>query len=223
MGASRLFSATTDRIDCGASSAYNETFDSGATFLAWANLANIPAVTTSLVNKEFTNGNGWSTAFQIGTGYFTFYHDFTTNFMLTRLTAAYTNQWVCYGLTYNNSSTANRPTFYVNGVSAAVTHSVTPSGSAEPDTSASLQIGNRMSHNTGMDGNIAYVQIWKRILSVAEINEAMIRPGSIRTNLVGYWPCLGADSPERDLSGNGNSGTVTGTAESFNGPPVRLY
>lgn len=72
------------------------------------------------------------------------------------------------------------------------------------------------------DGRMAYVHMYKRVLTLTEINQIMIKPGSITDSLVGYWPLWGVNSPEIDLSGNGNTGTVTGATSSSDGPPIML-
>ena len=43
-------------------------------------------------------------------------------------------------------------------------------------------------------------------------------PGSLESSQ-GFWPIWG-DSTEIDLSGKGNTGTVTGTTVDSSGPPV---
>jgi hypothetical protein len=39
-------------------------------------------------------------------------------------------------------------------------------------------------------------------------------------NLKGWWPLDGYQSPEPDLSGNGNNGTLTGTAQVLGAPQL---
>jgi hypothetical protein len=69
-------------------------------------------------------------------------------------------------------------------------------------------------------GKIAHAQVWNRKLSNAEIKQAHECPGSVLNGLVAYWPLFGSDTPELDLSGNGNTGAVTGATESTDGPPI---
>lgn len=70
------------------------------------------------------------------------------------------------------------------------------------------------------NGRIAYVHFYNRTVTEAELTTIMYKPGSISDGLYGYWPLWGVNSPEIDLSGNGNTGTVTGATESSDGPPV---
>jgi hypothetical protein len=71
-------------------------------------------------------------------------------------------------------------------------------------------------HNgtANFQGRIAEVGYWNAALSPAErlalskgVSPATVR----RTSLIGYFPLYGAGSPEPDLSGNKNNGTLTGT------------
>lgn len=80
--------------------------------------------------------------------------------------------------------------------------------------------------NEGNDltGLVAFQHFYEtRILTLAEQNEIMWKPGMITgaAALWGYWALLG-DSPEPDYSGNGNSGTVSNATTSPDGPPVML-
>jgi hypothetical protein len=73
------------------------------------------------------------------------------------------------------------------------------------------------------NGNMADIAIWNTALSSGQISSLVsgIRPPSVQSaNLVGYWPLDGYASPEPDLSGNGNNGTLTGTARVLGPPPV---
>jgi hypothetical protein len=46
--------------------------------------------------------------------------------------------------------------------------------------------------------------------------------GLAKSALSGWWPLDGLQSPEPDLSGNANNGTLTGTALAA-GPPVMMF
>jgi len=221
MGSSRNFDADTEVINCGSAAVLDNIFDGGGTIMAWI-----------YINEDIGSGRflakegsliGWQFYYRSSTNVISFLQYFTTNYRREDTTTVNINEWIHCAATYNSNSSSNRPSMYLNGILNASTIGVSPSGSRQSDAAQSFCIGNNTANNGPFRGLVCYAQAFDRILSAAEINEAMIRPGSIRTNLVGYWPCLGSDSPERDLSGNGNTGTVTGATESFNGPPVRLF
>jgi hypothetical protein len=74
-----------------------------------------------------------------------------------------------------------------------------------------------------LQGNMADTALWNVVLSATEIAALAkgIRPPQVRpAALIGYWPLDGLQSPEPDLSGNRNNGTLTGTVNAF-GPPIR--
>jgi hypothetical protein len=75
------------------------------------------------------------------------------------------------------------------------------------------------------NGNIADAAVWNTALSDGEVAALAkgARPYSVRPgSLVGYWPLDGLQSPEPDLSGKANNGTLTGTAL-VSGPPVMQF
>lgn len=223
MGASRTFSANTQVISCGSPTILDNIWDSGGTLAAWTYPTNLVGLKRIFAKSD--GSSGWIFYYvDGGTPGLNFYHYFSGDDYRGRIVGLpSTDSWYHVAMTYNSSSSANRATFYFNGVSDAGSTVISPSGTRNSDAGNTFTLGNTQGLTGAFTGQICYFQAWDRILSASEINEAMIRPGSIRTNLVGYWPCLGSDSPERDLSGNGNSGTVTGATESFNGPPVRLF
>ena len=71
-------------------------------------------------------------------------------------------------VTYNNSSSANVPILYINGLSVSITELTAPSGTAIVSTDP-YYIGNRPANDRVWDGLIAETYIWNRILTPAEI------------------------------------------------------
>lgn len=69
-------------------------------------------------------------------------------------------------------------------------------------------------------GNVAYVQIFNRGLTATEIEQTRWCPGSVPNGMVAYLPLLGNNSPEIDLTGNGNTATNSSTTASSDGPPI---
>ncbi len=85
-----------------------------------------------------------------------------------------TGAWVHLVFTYDNSSTANDPVFYVNGVSIAKTETQTPSGTASLPEEAKLFIGNSPNVSTGLndiaiDGKMFDPRVYNRVLTAAEV------------------------------------------------------
>lgn len=116
-----------------------------------------------------------------------------------------------------------KPTFqytaYVDGTAFTGTGSAAPNGSG-----ATFYIGNDGGGDP-LDGLAADIVVWNVSLTAGEIAGLVSgqRPYLIRPqNRVGDWPLFGDVSPEPDLSGNANNGTLTGTALAP-GPPTTLF
>lgn len=75
----------------------------------------------------------------------------------------------------------------------------------------------QMAHNILCEGTLTTGQILE-----ISINPEIASRAFCGTNLYMYNPFWGLESPEVDISSNGATGTLTETAESFNGPPIML-
>jgi hypothetical protein len=78
--------------------------------------------------------------------------------------------WKHVAVSYDNSSVANKPTFYINGTPVTTTVDTAPAGSVSPDAESNLKIGNNAALSHGFDGAIDDVRIYDRILNAAEID-----------------------------------------------------
>ncbi|MEP6637265.1 MAG: LamG domain-containing protein, partial [Acidobacteriota bacterium] len=85
------------------------------------------------------------------------------------------NQWQHVCVTYDDSSTSNNPSLYVNGVSQTVSIVGPPSGSVFSDSAANLFIGNFSDLTAPFDGPIDEVRIYNRILSATEIRNLYLQ------------------------------------------------
>lgn len=221
MGGSRFFDDNSERINAGDPSVLQNVFDGGGTVSAWTFL---DAYVSNQRILSKNNSSGWLFYYRSGSETIDFFPVFPSGFYREETDAVIsTGVWRYVSVTYNSDSTANRAVIYVNGEiepSTAVANSA--SGTRVSDVGADFVIGNNQPLTGAMRGEISHAQAWNRILSVNEIIESMYKPGSIRSGLVGYWPCMG-DSPERDLSGNGNTGAVTGATISREGPPISRF
>jgi hypothetical protein len=72
----------------------------------------------------------------------------------------------------------------------------------------------------GYDGLLSHVKIYNRDLSIGELKEVLLNPFSVPKGNIIHLPMTGSD-PGKDVSGNGNDFTATGTpVGSTSGPPV---
>ena len=90
-----------------------------------------------------------------------------------------------------------------------------------------IRVGARKTGTTeDFEGQLADFSLCEQATSITYINEArfIFEIAVAATCGTGvyyiYSPLYGLNSPEDDISGNGATGTLTGTTESFNGPPI---
>lgn len=138
----------------------------------------------------------------------------------------FTSGWQNIVYTYDASSTANKPTVYVNGATVAVTVSQAPTGTYAPQTGG-FCLGNRDSDNARIwDGMLAHFAVWNGLLLSAGdalslsrgVNPLLVQPNSLAT----YLPLDGINNPEADLI-LGTSVSITGTRRGTLEPPARLF
>ena len=111
--------------------------------------------------------------------------------------------------------------FYIQGDQADTD---TGGGAIDSLTSTNnLQFGEDNANALDADGRICYGRIHTAALTAWEVMEAMWHvEAPLLTAPGGLWPLWGA-STEQDLSGNGLTGTVSGTGgTSQDGPPVMV-
>lgn len=133
-----------------------------------------------------------------------------------------TGVWVHLAYTYDG----NIIRLFLNGMETAYGFQQAAAVSIN-DVTADLTVGQAsvdvsFGNVFEFDGDIAELALWNTNLSPSQVAAAaastagvgLIAPG----NLVGYWHLCGKLSPEPDASGNGNSGTVTGTMQDSDSP-----
>ena len=130
------------------------------------------------------------------------------------------NVWAHAAFVYTFSTKTAK--LYVNGVEVSYATQTVGDGTAFNDADNSLSIGRS---NIGVetqvvDGDLAFAELFSRILTINEIRQLMSYPGSMGNSWKGFWPLWGTAFPEPDYSGNGNNGTVTGATKGAGDPPV---
>lgn len=79
------------------------------------------------------------------------------------------NAWHLVTITYDDTSVANDPIIYIDGVPAALSETSTPAGTASSDVSSGIYIGNNTNSNGSFDGILDEFRIYNRILSASEV------------------------------------------------------
>jgi chitodextrinase len=128
-----------------------------------------------IVNKRNSGTAGW-TLFLTSQGSAFFRQTFSTTSgaWSTSNNAVTLGGWQHVALTYDNSSAANRPVFYLNGTRVTTTAKTAPAGSVTSDAASPLTIGNTATLDRTFDGGIDDVRIYNRILSAAEVGALVV-------------------------------------------------
>lgn len=221
----RLFNGTTDKISIAAAAGVNPA--SSYTISCWFYPVVVQGAGTYGTVYGQANASGNSNYFiglsGVTGGKLGWYTENSTAIVDPGLATLTAGNWYNLVLTFNPSSSPGFFTF-VNGVSdgtgntgvvSAWGTNVTSFGYTDKAGVASLFNNQRLEDWA----------IWNVVLTAREIAAlaAGARPGKIRPLALGAWlPFDGLQSPEPDLSGNKNNGTLTGTALAF-GAPVMMF
>ena len=144
------------------------------TFSAWIKLT---SSVSDIYNSIFSwmNDNTGGRIYIRTTPRVAFYYKFSLGPGIWEATTTNLSQNIWYHvlITYNNNSTTNDPSIYINGISQSVSEISTPNGSLPTET-GSLILGNiyteTESYTYNFDGWIQDVRIYNRILSADEIS-----------------------------------------------------
>ena len=133
--------------------------------------------------------------------------------------------WYHLAGTWDGGTTSAACKIYINGIQEDDANNESGTVTAANANSSLRIIGAQQSDNGSgydnfYDGQMSYISLFNRNLSINEIRQDMFYPGSIRKGLMGFWPLFGSASPEPDLSGNKNNGTVTGAIKGTSDPPI---
>ena len=172
IGTALDFDGSDDSINAGSDSSIDNIFNGGGTISAWIN-------PTGWGEGDFgriiDKGPGYSFFVSNYSGIplrsIRFAQYFTSNLSAwTTPTDSITlNTWQHVAITYDNSSNANTPTIYINGVAQALAQSHAGSGTATPDNDANMYIGNNGASDRAFEGSIDDVRIYNRALSADEV------------------------------------------------------
>jgi hypothetical protein len=126
--------------------------------------------------------------------------------------------WHCLQVTYDKSLTTNDPSIYVDGVLQNEAEPTPPSGGL-PSIGNGYYVGNNSGQTATFNGQIAQVQVHNRILSLQELDNCRVLPGSVTSDLR-LWLRMATASDINDQSGNNFHGTGTDLATGLDGPPI---
>lgn len=211
-------SSNGDYIDCGSDNSIDNFFSGGATIEAWIMPTSGGGSGSggSIVSKSaFTNGFSFRIYDESsGLARLSLHYEFSSGadggiWHTNRVVP--TNEWTHVTVAYDNSSTANNPVLYVNGISQSVIEHRSPAGSAKDDSDANLLFGNAQNNSHTFDGEIDEVRIWSSIRSANEIKDNMCKSmAGNEASLLGYWKINEGSGATviADETTNGNDGTL---------------
>lgn len=143
---------------------------------------------------------------------------FGTSVTLTGATGNWPlNVWSHYAIRYRLSD--DYKDIVRNGISLA-------SNTTDPGTtaiSAAINIGNQGQAGNTFDGEVCFFAWFDSFLSIGEIQQEMMFPGSITRTRKAFIPILGFSATEFDYSGKERHFSVTGTTYSSNFPPINSW
>ncbi len=225
------FDGTDDLINIGSDASIDNVFVGGATLTAWIKPSSDGENDLGRIFDKSTSTNGsdgWHwlvTDESSGKVELVFGHGRTNQPYWSSPLNVILNEWNHVAVTYDNSSSSNNPSFYINGISVTASLTGSTTGDAVDDSSQNLFIGNNTGGDRSFAGGIAGIALWGKSLSALEIS-AIYTAGrhfnlldNYSDNLKAYFACglLDATSGFKDTSstiydrsGNSNHGTVSG-------------
>lgn len=226
----RSFSAG-NTIVCANNTFVNFQFNNPFSVAIWGYTTSLAAERSLVLSQHVAGPNayqGWELLVETtGKCRFNFISDVSPALWLQKDTTAAIsiNNWFNFCVTYDGSSLAAGTNMYLNGSvsNGAVGHDNLDSNSTTHNTP--MRFGTRTDATNQWLGRMADCGIWNVVLTPTEVSALGkgILPYTIRkSSLVSYHPLDGLQSPEPDLSGNANNGTLTGTAFVV-GPPVMQF
>ena len=219
-------SGTDYDVNCGSDSTIDDIFNGGGTISAW--IYPTGDGTQWIVHKG--SGTGPSSGWYVGV------QNLSGGKFILRLDVSFdgTNgtwdtddrvipqgKWSHIAVKWNDDSTSNNASMYVNGEFVDVTESSTPVGTYNTDASANFLIGNSHDGTRAFGGIITEVSLWDRNLLLSHVEELYndgmaldaLTHSTANSNLKAYWRNNGL-AKWTDLK-NTNHGTPTNVTETL--------
>lgn len=178
----------------------------------------------SLRNTSIIRHDGIYTAFQTGNSGYTIrsvYWNSIGEPVLHEPTTTLPDAWVAFAATWDKTSNSGKTTHILSGTSYTDNDVYT---SNIRDAHANyLVFAGTEGNSEEFGGELCYVAMYNRKLSVAEVFEISKNPFSIVSGLKGSWPLTDGSTTCYDKSTNLNNGTYENATVSGLGPPVFLW
>ncbi len=207
------FDGSDDLVDMGSDATLDDIFAGGATVSAWIypegwGESDFGRIFDKADNLG-SNRNGWAYELYGSNQSILFQYGFSGHIgnWVTPANSISLNTWQHVAVVYDNSSDANDPTLYINGVAQTVTEIDTPSGTPSSDAALNLTLGNySLDTSRTFDGLLDDVRIYDRMLDAAEIAE-LANAGN--TGPIAHWKLDETSGTTAVDSEGGHDGTLT--------------
>jgi hypothetical protein len=219
---------STDVVNFGKSASVNDCFNNDGTMAFWM----FPTATTAagtFARKDTGTAilSFTSTGIQLSLARAT--QSLNASVNTANIPAFGTNKWVFVAAEWDTAG-ANGDQAWFGGdltttVAAVSSYTVqrVGSGAVTNNDALNLLVGNTSTANAAFPGNIAIVQLWNRRLAIGELKDQQFYPhntsGCVILSPLGF----NGTSTQPDWCGNGNAGTVTGSAVVAHVPIGRLF
>lgn len=219
---SRNFDGVDDKVDYGNILAFERT-DTFSFSIWYKPGTSSPTVNYCIFSKEQGSGNFTGYALLVlgataGDPYRINLTSVPGNGIQANYTRTNDTNWHHLVMTYSGNSALSGVNLYEDSVLLTPT-SFLDFLTTSIVTTTTLQIANRDANNNPGLMKASCMEVFNRVLSLNEINQIRIFPGSIKNGQVLFSPLWGG-SPEADYSSNGRVGTVTGATVSADNPPI---
>ncbi len=178
LGQSLTFDGINDYVLTGLTSHYNQT-----TISAWIYPRSLGEGNLGRIIDKRENGGVETLYFALnGNNKLIFGRKFSTSLIgnwLTLDNSITLGTWNHVIVTFDESSSTNKPVFYINGVLASSTTAYNPTGTATTNTDRYI-IGNRGDTTRTFDGKIDDVRIYNRIVTPTEVQTLYKAGGGVK-------------------------------------------
>ena len=211
------FDGANDGADIGSPAGLDNIFAGGGTIMGWIRAEGFGGSGFGRVFDKSSNNvsaGGWALFVDGGAeSSFHFAHDFSTTLgrWLTPVNSVVLNTWIHVVVAYDNSSAANDPAIYIDGVLQTLIET-TPVGTADSDAAEDLMLANLEGSPRAFNGQMADMRIYDRVLDAVEVEIIFNGQGvdGILDGILAWWP-MADDRPDvagQDSYSHGQTNTT---------------
>jgi hypothetical protein len=207
----------TDVVNFGKSASVNTCFNNAGTIAFWA----FPTGTTSALTFARKDAGGFIVSFTAAPGIQLSIARATQSLNATATTANVpafgTNKWIFFAAQWDSAGANGDQLLYGGDLTTSVVAASTYStqrvgiGAVTNQDALNLLVGNASAANGAFPGNIAWVGLWNRRLTLGELKDQQYKLHDTSGSTIFTHLGFNGTSTQPDWSGNSNTGAVTGS------------